>query len=227
NQRQEIANKVFRGGLDSLSEEEKKLVPSHMDFSDDAYRERLTRVFSEHKGFQTDNFYFFYQAHILWDETMSESIEQFLKVHPDHQMVVLAGSGHLAYGSGIPKRASRRSGYHYAIILNDVDLEKGIADFVLFPGTIPGVTSPRLMVYLKEEEAKVEISGFTENSVSEQAGMKAGDIILALSGTRIQTVDDVKIELLFRKKGEKVTVRVSRKGFFGFAKEMDFDVVLQ
>src|SRR5208283_3804696 len=49
NQRQELVNKVFRGGLDSLSEEEKKSVPSQMDFSDDTYRERLTKVFGEHK----------------------------------------------------------------------------------------------------------------------------------------------------------------------------------
>ncbi len=227
NQRQEIVNKVFRGGLDSLSEEEKKSLPSQMDFSDHTYRERLMKVFSEHKGFHADNFDFFYQAQILWDETMSESIDQFLRVHPDYQMVVLAGSGHLAYGSGIPKRTARRNGYHYAIILNDVDVEEGIADFVLFPGTIPGMTSPRLMVYLKEEAAKVEIAGFQENSASEQAGMKVGDIIRALGGIPVQTIDDIKIELLSRKKGEKVMVRVLRKGFFGFTKEIDFDVVLQ
>jgi hypothetical protein len=35
----------------------------------------------------------------------------------------------------------------------------------------------------------------------------------------------VKIDLLDRKKGERVKVRVLRKGFFG-RKEMDFDVAL-
>ncbi|MGZ3515481.1 MAG: ChaN family lipoprotein, partial [Thermodesulfobacteriota bacterium] len=35
NQRQEMVDKVFRNGLDSLSEEEKKSLPSEMDFSDE------------------------------------------------------------------------------------------------------------------------------------------------------------------------------------------------
>ena len=103
NMSQEIVDKVFKGGLDSLSEEDKKWVPPRMDFSDDAYKERLQKVFQEHEGFGAENFNFFFQAQILWDETMSESVDEFLKAQPTDQMVVLAGNGHLAYGSGIPR----------------------------------------------------------------------------------------------------------------------------
>ena len=226
NMRQEIVDKVFRGGLDSLSEEEKKMVPAQMDFSDNAYKERLERVFREHEDFGAENFNFFYQAQILWDETMSESIDEFLKAHPSDHMVVLAGNGHLAYGSGIPKRTARRNGYDHAIILNDVDLEKDIADYVLFPKTIPGVTSPKLMVLLKEKGGKVEIAGFPSGSNSEKAGMKVGDMILSIDHTPVRDIDDVKIDLLFRNKGENVKVRILRKGFFG-SQEIDFEVVLQ
>jgi uncharacterized iron-regulated protein len=226
NMRQEIVDKVFRAGLDSLSEEEKKLVPSRMDFSDEVYRKRLEKVFREHENFGTENFNFFYQAQVLWDETMSESIDEFLKAHPSDYMVVLAGNGHLAYGSGIPKRTARRNGYDHAIILNDTDLEKDIADYVLFPKTIPGVTSPKLMVLLKEKEGKVEIAGFPSGSNSEKAGMKAGDMILSIDHAPVRDIDDVKIDLLFRNKGENVKVRILRKGFFG-SKEIDFEVLLQ
>jgi len=225
---QEIVDKVFRSGLDSLSEEERKSVPSQMDFSDEAYKERLKKVFLEHRDFEnfkTSSFDFFYQAQILWDEAMAESVDQFLKTHPHDQMVVLAGSGHLAYGSGIPKRTARRNGYDYAIILNNAALEKGIADFVLFPGDIPGVTSPMLMVFLREEAGKVEIAGFPQESASEKAGMKVGDTLLAIDHTPIHTIDDVKIDLLARKKGEKVRVRILRKGLLG-SREVNFDVVL-
>ncbi len=229
NQRQEIVDKVFRGGLGSLSEEERKSVPSQMDFSDEAYEQRLRKVFLEHRdveNFKTSNFDFFYEAQVLWDETMAESIDRFLRTHPNDQMVVLAGSGHLAYGSGIPKRMARRTGYDYAIILNGAHFEKGIADFVLLPGSIPGVTSPRLMVLLKEEAGRVEITGFPHGSASGKAGMKVGDIIVAIDHTSIHSIDDVKIDLLTRKKGEKVKVRALRRGLFR-SKEMDFDVLLQ
>ena len=226
NMRQEIVDKVFQGGIDSLSEEEKALIPSRMDFSDDAYRERLEKVFQEHQDFGAGNFNFFYQAQILWDETMSESIDEFLKVHPSDHMVVLAGNGHLAYGSGIPKRTARRNGYDDAIILNDVDLEKDIADYVLFPKTMPGVSSPKLMVLLKEKGGKVEIAGFPPESNSEKAGMKVGDMILSIDHTSVRDIDDVKIDLLFKKTGDKVKVRISRKGFFG-SQKIDFEVALQ
>jgi S1-C subfamily serine protease len=141
-------------------------------------------------------------------------------------MVVLAGSGHLAYGSGIPKRTARRNGYDYAIILNDADLEKDIADYVLFPKTMPAVATPKLMVFLKEKDGKVEIGGFPPESNSEKAGMKVGDTILSIDQTLVHDIDDVKIDLLSRKKGEKVKVRILRKGFFG-SQQIDFEVVLQ
>jgi aminopeptidase N len=226
NMRQEIVDKVFRSGLDSLSEEEKKALPSQMDFSDDSYEERLEKIFREHEDFKTRDFGFFYQAQILWDETMAESVDRFLKTHPNDQMVVLAGSGHLAYGSGIPNRAARRNGYAYAIILNDANLEKDIANYVLFPGTLAAKTSPKLMVFLKEEAGQVEIAGFPHDSASEKAGMKVGDVILAIDDTPIHGVDDAKIELFFKKRGEKVRVAVLRKGLFG-SEEMNFEVTLQ
>ena len=227
NIRQEIVDKVFRGGLDSLSGEEKDWVPSRMDFSEDAYKERLQKVFQEHQDFGAGNFNFFYQAQILWDETMSESIDEFLKAHPTDHMVVLAGNGHLAYGSGIPKRTARRNGYDYAIILNDADLERDIADYVLFPKAIPGVTSPRLMVLLKEKGGKVEIAGFPHGSNSKKAGIKVGDVILSIDHTAISDIDDLKIDLLFKKKGERVKVKILRKGLWGSQKEMNFEVTLQ
>jgi aminopeptidase N len=223
---QEIVDKVFQGGLDSLSEEEKKWVPSQMDFSDDAYRERLKKAFQEHGDPGTGNFNFFYQAQILWDETMSESVDEFLKAHPTDQMVVLAGNGHLAYGSGIPKRTARRNEYDHAIILNDPNLEKDVADFALFPKMISGITSPKLMVLLKEKKGKVEITGFPSGSNSEKAGVKVGDILLSIDHAPVRTIDDLKIDLLFKKKGERVKVRILRKGFFG-SQEIDFEVVLQ
>ena len=82
------------------------------------------------------------------------------------------------------------------------------------------------MFFLREERGKVEIAGFPPGSVSEKAGLRVGDIILAIGHTSIHSVDDVKIDLLSRKKGEKVTGKVLRKGFFGISREMEFDVVL-
>jgi S1-C subfamily serine protease len=83
------------------------------------------------------------------------------------------------------------------------------------------------MVLLKGDEGKVEIAGFPEGSVSEKAGMKAGDIIRSIGSTAVGSVEDVKIDLLFRKKGEVVRVVVLRKTLLEGDQEMDFEVALQ
>jgi uncharacterized iron-regulated protein len=110
NVRREIVSKVGQGGLDSLSKEEKQEIPQELDFSNQEYRARLKEIFAAHRGSQEKNFDFFHQAQILWDEAMAESIDRFLKTHPEFRVMVMAGAGHLQYGSGIPKRSFRRNG---------------------------------------------------------------------------------------------------------------------
>lgn len=230
NIQREIVDKVSRGGIDSLSDTEKREIPSQMDFSDNEYRERLKEVFHKHGSSNERNFDFFYQSQILWDETMSMSVDEFLKKNPDFQhngqMVVLAGGGHIQYGSGIPQRTFRRNGYDYAIILNDVDVERNIANYVIFPKPMDGMTAPKLMVSLRETHGLVSIEGFPENSVSEKAGLKEGDIIISLDNTVVSSVEDIKIHLLYKKKGDKVKIKALRKRFLFGDKEMEFEVVL-
>ncbi|WP_338064277.1 ChaN family lipoprotein [Parathermosynechococcus lividus] len=66
------------------------------------------------------NIEFFYQAQVLWDETMAAAIADYHQQHPERLIVVLAGRGHLYYGDGIPQRVQRRLSsqpLHQAIIL--------------------------------------------------------------------------------------------------------------
>jgi uncharacterized iron-regulated protein len=227
NARREIAEKVAKGGVASLSLEEKKEIPQQLDLSDNDYRDRLKRVFGEHENSSEKNFDFFYEAQVLWDETMALSIDEYLRKSPDRQMVVIAGSGHLAYGSGIPKRAFRRNGYEYATILNDADVDRGIADYLVFPEELKGVTAPKLMALLKEEGGRVTVTDLPTDSVSRKAGIKAGDVILDLDGLPIHSVDDIKIVLLYKHHDEPIKVKVMRKRFLFGEGEQEFDVKLQ
>ncbi|MBI5213677.1 MAG: ChaN family lipoprotein [Nitrospirae bacterium] len=226
NTRREIVDKVSKSGIDALSGDEKNEMPSQMDFSDNEYRERLKKVFEMHGRSKERNFDFFYQSQILWDETMSMSVDEFLKKNPDYRMVVLAGGGHLQYGSGIPKRTFRRNGYDYSTILNDVDIERNIADYIIFPKPLDGASAPRLMVSLKEDNGKVGIDGFGEDSIAEKSGLTEGDIIISLDGIAVSNVDDIKLHLFYKKKGDAVRVKVLRKRFLFGDKEMEFEVAL-
>lgn len=225
NVEKEIVEQVAKNGIDSLGSDLKAKIPIEMDFSDAEYKERLKRIFEGHESMKDRNFDFFYQAQILWDEVMSQSIADYLSSHSDRRMIVLTGSGHLAYGSGIPKRTARRSGLSYAVVLNDADLEKNIADYVVFPRHIEGNKPARMMVLLNEENGRVKISGFPENSISKKAGLLEGDVIISIDDMPINAIDDVKIYLIEQHKGEKIRVRVLR-GAGLTAQEMQFEVVL-
>lgn len=230
NIRREIVERVSKNGIESLSEEEKKEIPLSMDFSNEEYRKRLKDIFFMHNGASEKNFDFFYQSQVLWDESMSQSIDDFFRKYADFrrdgQMAVIAGSGHLSYGYGIPDRTFRRNGYDYAVILNDTEIEKGIANFIVFPAPVEGETSPKLMVILKEEAGAVSIVDFPENSVSEKAGLYEGDIILSLDDIPVATFQDLKIHLFYKKKGDTVKVKVKRKRFlFGYG-EKEYEVML-
>jgi uncharacterized iron-regulated protein len=222
----EIIDKVSKGGLDSLSKEEKEKIPSQMDFSDNDYKERLKRVFKMHDRSDEKNFDFFYQSQLLWDETMATSIDEFLKKNEDYQVIVLAGGGHIAYGSGIPKRAFRRNGYDYAIIMIDVDIDKNIADYVVFPKPLDGVTAPKLMVFLREYNGKIKIEMFPENSVSKKAGLKEGDIILSLDDVPIRNINDLRLYLFYKKSGDTVKAKILRKRFLLDDKEIEVEIKL-
>jgi membrane-associated protease RseP (regulator of RpoE activity) len=157
-------------------------------------------------------FEYFHQAQILWDETMAESIATFLADHPDYRLVVLAGNGHLAFGSGIPKRAYRRTGKDYAIVLPDPGepLEPGLADFVLFPNMVEAPPDAKLGVALDRSKGQLEVNSFVRGSGAEEAGMEEGDIILAIDGQKIESFDEIRTYLASKNVGDWVQVKIKR-----------------
>lgn len=125
----EVTRKVSRQGLQSLTWPDRRFIPplSAIRTEPPAYRQMLQNIFtSVHQGpgqssqsqleqpsaaasaKQQERFERFFQAQVLWDETMAEQIVQQLRHQPDKLVVVLAGQGHLVYRYGIPDRVQRR-----------------------------------------------------------------------------------------------------------------------
>ncbi|BAY51123.1 hypothetical protein NIES2134_112930 [Thermostichus vulcanus NIES-2134] len=135
----EVTRQVARQGLESLGEEDFRYIPplADMDLSNTAYRDRLQEIFmAAHQGLSHSmNFEFFYQAQVLWDETMAKVIAQHHQQHPDRLIVVLTGRGHVYFGDGIPQRVQRRLSPNLRqaiILLNPTATEKAkphIADW--------------------------------------------------------------------------------------------------
>lgn len=111
----EITRKVAREGLEGLTEEEQAYIPPFAEIKTDNldYQQMVREVFELHQAAAHGSslkFENFFLAQVLWDETMAETITEFVKENPLTQVVVLAGQGHIVYGYGIPSRVERRVG---------------------------------------------------------------------------------------------------------------------
>jgi predicted metalloprotease with PDZ domain len=226
NIRKELVSKVSKEGLQALTADELKEIPEYFDLSDRAYQERLRAIFEKHARPTERNFDFFFQAQVLWDEAMAHNLDEFIRKNPEDKVIVLAGVGHMMYDAGIPKRLFKLNKKDYAVILNAGDPEKDIADFLLFPPPISSPESPKLGVVLKEEDKKIIISQFAPDSIAQKSGLEAGDIVLSLDDTPIESVDDLRIQLFSKKKGDEVTLRISRKRFLLGPGEKAFKIIL-
>jgi uncharacterized iron-regulated protein len=225
----ELIQKVGRDGLKGLSKEERTQIPADIDYSNVEYRERLKKVFEDHPQY-FGNFETFYEAQLVWDETMANSAADYLRGHPDAHMVVLAGNGHLAYGSGIPERFNRRLGTaSIAIVLNGWEgfIEPEIADYLLLSKEKELPSAGFLGIMLKQSDGNLEISDFSETSAAKDAGIKEKDKLLSLDDHLVSDMSDVKEIMWDKKPGEEVIVKVRRSTLISKSKELEFKIELR
>ncbi|MCH8311489.1 MAG: ChaN family lipoprotein [Nitrospinae bacterium] len=181
-----------------------------------------------------------YQMLLLWEETMAQTVAEFLKNNPDRKLVVLAGGFHVQYGFGIPKRAFRRIPHAYSIILptvtelppelKDREMDVEYVSIPLYAGDfawrleykVLPENKVKLGIQLKESESEISVLFVGENSNAEKAGILKGDVLLALSGEKILNVDDLVTRLQTFNIGDHATVRL-RRGM----EELDVEVLLR
>jgi uncharacterized iron-regulated protein len=207
----QITRKVARKGLDSLTDEERKQLPSAMDFSNEKYRIDLRSVFNSHlKQQDIQDFNYFLQAQTLWDEIMAETAQQFLKNNPEFKLVILAGNGHIRWKYGIPDRLYRRNRAPFTVIVQDEKAEYGIADYVLMTQKLNGRGSPLLGITLEEKDPGLLVRGVSHNSPAEKAEIRKGDLIEQFNGKPIKKLADLRIALYFSETGRSYKIQIKR-----------------
>jgi len=230
NLEKEITQKVGESGLVSLSDEERSRIPTLIDRHDEDYRKRIKTVFDHHPMAKQKSFEHFLEVQLLWDEGMAERAAHYLREHPEITLIVLAGTGHLEYGQGIPKRLLRRLPVESAILLNGTErgLNPQIADFLLYPrpASLPASGLLGVLLDTDSEGEGIAIQGFAETSGAKVAGMEEGDRIVKVGPDPIASYSDIRIALLGRRPGEKLPVEVVRAHIIGGDERLTFEVQL-
>jgi len=219
----EIVGKVSKSGLDGLSLEDKAMIPAEIDFSDKAYHERLKSIYEKHSHSDKKGFERFLQVQLLWDEGMAERASEYLRSNPDRQLVVLAGSGHLMYGSGIPQRVSRRVQGERTIILpaGDFKAVPGVSDFLVHDAgeTLP--PSGMIGIYLAQTDEGVKVDNLVPEGAAKKAGVKKDDLIRSINGNAVKTITDLKLMLMDESPGDEIKLVLFRKNLLLKDKELE------
>lgn len=224
----ELTNRISEVGVDGLSPEERARLPD-IDRSNKEYESHLKRFFDQHPG-ERRNFDRFVDVQLTWDESMAQRAAEYLKQNPDRHMVIMAGSGHLAYRWGIPDRLKRRMpGISAATVLFDggTPANPRIGDYLVFSPEEALPSAGLLGLLLDTTPEGVKVKGVSEESAAGAAGIKEGDRLVAIDEQPITSYAALRMAMLERRPGETVNVRYERKPLFGGTAEKTVGVVLR
>lgn len=114
-----IVKKVARKGLDSLTPEERKEIPADLEKINPNHDRLLRMKLPVHRSFHGKRLDNIVLAQVLRDATMAGTAAQFLKSTEGSGriLMVVAGSGHVNYGFGVPERVEKLTGFSYRIVL--------------------------------------------------------------------------------------------------------------
>jgi len=238
NASQEMEIRVKMKGIDGLSEKNRVELPQ-IDREDPYHRQALEAIFKGH-GSGTKGFDVFYDTMLLWDETMAESIVNYLTSPKgsDKRMVVFAGGFHVGYGFGIPRRVFRRLPDPYKIIIpyakdfpeekqmlnvKAPDLPLALADFVWSVAYRELANKKvRLGIFIEPFQAGIRVTNVLPKSSADVAGILTGDIIVSFDGQIIDEPFDLTYAVGQKAAGDRVKLKIIRDG-----KSIESEVVLK
>ncbi len=199
----QVVTDVREKGFAGLTEEERSHIPETID-TESAEHRRLFRAFfadaadSMHSSMSDEQLDAMYNAQCTWDATMGYNAVRALEEHgkPGAIMVVLIGSGHVAYDLGAQRQAAHwfdgKMASLVPIPVEDsdhqrvADVQASYADFLwgLPPEADPLFPSLGFStVAASDQDTRRRVIFVPDDSVAAAAGFQVGDVLLTLDGT--------------------------------------------
>lgn len=220
-----ILRAVSTKGLDSLAPEQKAEVGA-VDVSNPEHRRLIEFYFggadmghgggneAEAKA-RLDRMY---AAQCTWDQVFADSAIRALK-DTDAMMVVIVGSGHVAYDLGTNRRLREISGWKTATVMPvHVDKDAGpatavrsLGDFIVgFEQDMDPEYYPNFGVSAADRDGKIVVGMLMPGNTALKAGLAMGDVITALDDQPLKDVTDLRIRLSKKNWGDSAMLTVKR-----------------
>lgn len=205
-----IIREIRLKGWDSLSEEEKKMVPLP-DLSHQEHRSLIRAIFEstelphqmKGKGLEMA-FEGLYRAQSAWDEVMAFNALQAQEKEKG-KMVVLAGSGHLIYNLGINRRAYAQSSLPYKTVIcvvvpedrESVKVSRSLADYIWGIPEEKLSAFPSVGLRFKKFDGLQNLVIETKpiDGVAKHADFEKGDVVLSVDGKSFSDINELRIYL--------------------------------
>ena len=229
NAENDLKQKVSSVPFVDLTEKDQQQLPE-MDYHDPYQQAMVQAVFSEHKMGQTilDGFQ---RVQTLWDETMAANLANYLKkISKNRQVMIIAGSNHIRYGFGIPRRLFRRVPVSYLLIGSEelnipqdkqdrlMDIVKpnypmppyNFVTFIAYEDLPnPGV---KLGILLDKIAGGLIIKGVVPGSIAEKQGLQKNDLLIQIDNQPLHEPFDLIYELQQKSVGEQAKLILQREG---------------
>lgn len=225
----ELTNRISQVGIAGLTAEEKAKVPE-IDRSNTAYAEHLKQFFVQHPGGEKRSFDRFLDVQLTWDETMADTAARYLRDNPGRRMVVMAGSGHIANRWGIPDRLQRRlpeAAIATVVFADGKEVNERLADYLVFSPETELPKAGLLGLFLDTTGEGVKVRSVADGSSAGAAGVKSGDLLVAIDDQPLPTYAALRVAMLNMKPDDRVRLTYRRKALLGEPTERTVDVVLK
>jgi uncharacterized iron-regulated protein len=210
----DITKKVGQKGLQGLNAKERKQLPATINPPSPIYQKQLTAIFKEHY-LPEDRIKHFITVQRIWDETMAANSLKFLQANPNTQLIIMAGSGHIAHDDGIGSDIKRQApDLNVARVASLVEEEGAIplkAEYLVRSREVKLPPTGKMGVMLNTDNNQLMISNVKEDGAADKATLQKDDVILQVNGVATPTLTDLRLLIGMAQIGEKIDVLIQRK----------------
>jgi uncharacterized iron-regulated protein len=227
----EIVQTMRREGFEGLSAEQKALLPERVDTESGEHRQLFRAFFGDedslHGNMPPAVFEGMFRAQCTWDAAMGWNAVKALEAAgaADAIVVVLVGSGHVAYGLGAERQAKLWFDGRTASLIPVPVAEHGgrerieavRASYADFAWGLPPVTDPLYpSLGISTPESRkgdhYTVIMVAEDSVAAAAGFQVGDELVSIDGVPIDEKETSRRIMAQKRWGDSAVFEVLRQG---------------